>query len=297
MAHNLYCAGILDYKGLTSLQPQNSSWLMNRCNILGAALTLAGVVCFFAFNWDQMGKVLKLGLPLIAFIITGFWGAFTGLEKQSSQILAFCSAFLIGVCFAVFGQVYQTGADAWQLFFTWALCILPFAFIVSTAALWMLFVIVSNIFLFLYSADFMSGKPTLLLLTSYNILFTVFAFAAERANSFLNRKWFLYTVFIAAAAYAFCGAASDIFGKGLSSPFILFWFFEIAAFTYLFNIKKHITLIGFLALAAIGVLLFAFGRYSDIYDPLFWAVITLGAYTAAGFGVMRINKYFNAGDK
>ena len=35
----------------------------------------------------------------------------------------------VGALMALFGQTYQTGADPWQLFFNWAVVIIPFVLI------------------------------------------------------------------------------------------------------------------------------------------------------------------------
>lgn len=297
IAHKLYCAGILDYKSLTGLQDDNTSWLKARCMGLGAALVLAGVVCFFAFNWAQMGKVLKLGLPLMGFIATGLWAAVAGFERPSSKILAFVSAFFIGVFCAVFGQVYQTGADAWQLFFTWALCILPFAFIVQSAAMWLLFVIVGNLFLSLYTTASIDPHLQFVLVSLFNILFVVLAFAAQKLALAINRTWFLYTVFVFAVTASFLGALADLFEKDLSTAFLLFWVFSIGSFVYIFKLKKHITLIGTLALFLVAMALCVIGKTTRIYEPLFWAFLSLASYTAAGFGVLAVNKYFKTEGK
>lgn len=80
---------------------------------------IAGITCFTAYNWKDMSSIQKLGVPA-SLIITGLIAYFL-LKKEIYQNLAlFFSSFMIGTLFAVFGQVYQTGADAWTLFRNWA---------------------------------------------------------------------------------------------------------------------------------------------------------------------------------
>jgi uncharacterized membrane protein len=62
----------------------------------------------------------------------------------------FSSAFLVGVLFAVFGQVYQTGADPYGLFIAWSILILPLAIIGRQAALWILFQALVTLALIMY---------------------------------------------------------------------------------------------------------------------------------------------------
>ena len=81
---------------------------------------IAGVTSFTAYNWATMSNVEKLAVPSVL-IIAGFV-AYLFLEKEIYKNLAiFFSSFMIGTLFAVYGQVYQTGADVWILFRNWAI--------------------------------------------------------------------------------------------------------------------------------------------------------------------------------
>ena len=81
---------------------------------------IAGVTSFTAYNWATMSSIEKLAVPS-AIIIAGL-GAYLFLKKDIYKNLAlFFSSFTIGTLFAVYGQVYQTGADTWILFRNWAI--------------------------------------------------------------------------------------------------------------------------------------------------------------------------------
>ena len=81
---------------------------------------IAGVTSFTAYNWATMSNVEKLAVPSVL-IIAGLV-AYLFLEKEIYKNLAiFFSSFMIGTLFAVYGQVYQTGADVWILFRNWAI--------------------------------------------------------------------------------------------------------------------------------------------------------------------------------
>ena len=81
---------------------------------------IAGVTSFTAYNWATMSSIEKLAVPS-AIIIAGL-GAYLFLQKDIYKNLAlFFSSFTIGTLFAVYGQVYQTGADVWILFRNWAI--------------------------------------------------------------------------------------------------------------------------------------------------------------------------------
>ena len=65
-----------------------------------------------------MSNIEKLAIPSVL-IVAGLV-AYLFLEKEIYKNLAiFFSSFTIGTLFAVYGQVYQTGADVWILFRNW----------------------------------------------------------------------------------------------------------------------------------------------------------------------------------
>ena len=81
---------------------------------------IAGVTSFTAYNWENMSNIEKLAVPSVL-IIVGLV-AYLFLKKEIYKNLAiFFSSFMIGTLFAVYGQVYQTGADVWILFRNWAI--------------------------------------------------------------------------------------------------------------------------------------------------------------------------------
>jgi uncharacterized membrane protein len=127
---------------LAQLAAGRSDWLryINRFLMtVGALLIIAGVTTFFAWNWADLDYWIKFAL-----IETGFAGLALlawrlGIDSMGGRAALFSSAFLVGVLFAVFGQVYQTGADPYGLFVAWSILILPLAIIGRQAALWILF--------------------------------------------------------------------------------------------------------------------------------------------------------------
>lgn len=118
--------------------------------ILGAALVLAGIGFFFAYNWVDMGRFSKFtllaGLILGAVIIVGI----KGLDNKIGKVALFVAAVLTGVLLAVYGQTYQTGADTYSLFLVWALLIVGWVLISRSKALWMLWLVLINLTLIMY---------------------------------------------------------------------------------------------------------------------------------------------------
>ena len=121
--------------------PTSEEWhwyFRKHCLVLGWLLVISGVVFFGAYNWSGLSRFAKFGI-LEVLIVAGFCSAL--MRKVNSLVgetLLVSSAVLVGVLLAVFGQVYQTGADSFKLFLAWSLLILPWCVGGRSNALWFL---------------------------------------------------------------------------------------------------------------------------------------------------------------
>ncbi|WP_280151268.1 DUF2157 domain-containing protein [Piscinibacter sp. XHJ-5] len=108
--------------------------------VLGAALGGLGIVFWIAANWDAMGRWGRFAL-LQSFLAVMCVGA---LWRPAARVpLSLLALLATGALFAYFGQTYQTGADAWQLFALWALLTLPLAIAVRSDVLWTPWVLIA----------------------------------------------------------------------------------------------------------------------------------------------------------
>ena len=133
------------------------AWAGRMLLLVGSTLVLAGIIFFFAYNWAKMGRFLKFGI-----IEAGITGCVLaahqrGLRQLSGKILLLSASVLVGVLLAVYGQVYQTGADAFGLFLGWAVLISVWVLIGEFAALWLLWLVLLNTGAILYWQQV--GKP------------------------------------------------------------------------------------------------------------------------------------------
>ncbi len=133
--------------------PDRHAW---RCFIdsvlllLGTALTLAGIIFFFAYNWADMTHFTKFGVLQAGVFSLALFASLRGLEQLSGQSALLAAAVLLGALLAVYGQVYQTGADVFSLFLTWAILITPWVLLGAFAPLWLLLLVLLNLSLILY---------------------------------------------------------------------------------------------------------------------------------------------------
>ena len=121
--------------------------------IIGAVALVLSLVFFIAYNWQNMGKTGKFALVEGALVITIALYVALSFRRQFQlirQLLLLIASIITGSLLALFGQVYQTGADTWQLFFGWAILITPWVMIARFPALWLLWLGLVNACLALY---------------------------------------------------------------------------------------------------------------------------------------------------
>lgn len=125
-------------------------WGMRALLALGVGQFLAGVVFFFAYNWNDLSDIAKFAVVETALAIAVGGALLIGLDRVFGQMLLIAASVLTGVLLAVIGQMYQTGADAFELFVAWAALILPWTIISRHAAHWLLWLVVAETALVLY---------------------------------------------------------------------------------------------------------------------------------------------------
>lgn len=158
--------------------------------LFSVVFLIAGVTSFTAYNWATMSNVEKLAVPSVL-IIAGLL-AYLFLEKEIYKNLAiFFSSFMIGTLFAVYGQVYQTGADVWILFRNWAIFLIIPMVATGYYSVMTLFSIVVAISTSFYLDLYLSGAivPFLSSLI-FGIILIVYPFLQKRFNFKFNNIFY-----------------------------------------------------------------------------------------------------------
>lgn len=125
-------------------------WISRLLLAIGSALVLCGVIYFFAFNWAKITPFTKFASIQVGMLGCLMGAYFYTLERISGQVLLLSASVLTGVFMAVFGQIYQTGADAYQLFMMWSLLTLGWTIISKFAPQWIFWLGITNTFLILW---------------------------------------------------------------------------------------------------------------------------------------------------
>jgi uncharacterized membrane protein len=197
----LFGEGLIDRaardQALQLLYPHKSwgLWISRLLLVVGVSLVLAGVLYFFAFNWAKITPAVKLGSVQLAILACLAAAYIYGLDRLSGKIALLSASVLLGGFLAVFGQIYQTGADSYTLFMMWALLIAGWVVIAEFAPLWAVWLVVSNLFLALWwdqtvRADFAMELLIASILAAFNLTFLgLREYFADRGAPWLAERW------------------------------------------------------------------------------------------------------------
>jgi uncharacterized membrane-anchored protein len=125
--------------------------LARSAGLLAAALAGGSLVFWVAANWPRMTPDARLAgvqgtLGLLVVLAAGL--AWRG--NRWAEPMAGLAALATGALLALVGQIYQTGADAWELFLAWAVLILPWLAAVRSWFLALLWAALLNLALWLF---------------------------------------------------------------------------------------------------------------------------------------------------
>ena len=219
--------------------------------LFSVVFLIAGVTSFTTYNWANMSNIEKLAVPSVL-IVVGL-GAYLFLEKEIYKNLAiFFSSFMIGTLFAVYGQVYQTGADTWILFRNWAIfLIIP---IVATGyySLMTLFSIVIAISTSFYLDLYLSGGivPFLSSLI-FGVILIVYPFLQKRFNFKFNNIFYNIMIGIFYICFIASGFAAVVSNNYSLLAIIIYLLFVGGVYSIAYIQLKKIT-IKILSITALG---------------------------------------------
>lgn len=188
---------------------------------MGAVFLAAAVIFFFAYNWKELGHFARFGIVelLLATAIIVSWRL--GLERMSGKAALLFATLLVGALLALVGQTYQTGADPWELFATWALFALPWVAVARFSPLWLLLLALVNLAASLYYHAFagffgvLFGAETLwwVLAGVNSAALIAWELAAWRGVTWLAERWAPRIVATAAAGFLTVLAAWGIIDR------------------------------------------------------------------------------------
>jgi len=266
--------------------------------LLSAGFLTSGIVTLIAANLDyfsDLAKIYGLQAVLLLSIALGFYFFLREsrkLEKEKLKLLSatffFITSVLIGAVFALVGQTYQTGANAWELFAIWSVCQLPLLLLLPNVASALLLVATTNIALFLFN-DSSYENDVALSAVSLNFIFLLLS------ELFIHRlhdgNWRLlpkFLVFLTLVNLFFVRILTDFLGNDVdSSVYFFILFLQVALLSlacicfykqYRIDFMNLITATVSL-ITAFGFFLFSNVNSADfaVLSGLLLFIITIGA--------------------
>ena len=230
---------------------------------------LSGIIYFFAFNWTKIPVWVKLSSIEAAIVILASTAFMLGLKRAGGRVSLLAASVMVGVFLAVFGQIYQTGADAYQLFTSWAALIFLWVLVSRFAALWVLWAAVLNTGIITYWVQMISYSEETFywvfpICLSLNALLLALREGFAENRRWLSGTWHRYVLASAVLVFA-----------------------DIPVFVYILD-NRHLPVLtgSLLGLAANLYLVFHFSRRKP--DP---AALFLGILSLCFIGEVAMGKF------
>ncbi|QIL38369.1 DUF2157 domain-containing protein [Pedobacter sp. HDW13] len=192
---------------------------------IGAAFVISGIIFFLAYNWHLLQRFLKLGLVQLLVIATVLTSFVFKRNQLVRSVLLMSASVLVGAMFSVFGQVYQTGADAYDFFLGWTVFIIIWALVADFPPLWLLAMALINITISLYVDQIAPYWPSDLKYLLLFVLNSVVLIVIQLLPSALKASvpnWLIKVISLSIATYITIGAALNIFDKDHRYWFVFF---------------------------------------------------------------------------
>lgn len=286
-------------------------WAIGALLALAVGHILSGIIFFFAFNWDDMSAVMKFGVVGVGIAACLLAWVVAKLDSPAGQAFGIGATVLVGVMFAVLGQVYQTPAMIHTPFVFWAILTLPFALVSKNLAHWSVWLVILVIAVSTYAnsglrlADNDLGANRLNLVVGaglFGALVITDKILAPRAK-WARAEWFRVLLVLGIVGFITFSFAESYWGS-LSGYWILAFALAICLIGYLYVLKPSLATLslasfGLFTLAAqFGVKLFDNFNVGDWFMIFLWtAFLTVGLVARFRHFVSRFKTSHIEGDE
>lgn len=288
---------------LAGVLPDGPAWRRFADRVLlwmGAVMLASSATFFVAYNWAELGRYAKFGLAQGALVLALAAVWWRGLDRMSGQAALMAAALLTGVLFALIGQVYQTGADPFELFAAWAVAIVPWALLGRFAPLWLLCLGLANLAVALYFQAvggwwlFPGWTGAGWLLSALNLAALAAWELAALRLAWLRSRWAPRIIATAAGLFITALAVSDIVGdrNGAAGGALawLLWLGAMAAVYWRLRTDLYMLAGAWLSVIVVvtGFLAENVLRSAQAGSFLFIGLVVIGLAAVGGAGLRRI---------
>ncbi|MGP1681686.1 MAG: DUF2157 domain-containing protein [Giesbergeria sp.] len=251
-------------------QPAGLGHTLERGLALLAALLLGtGLIFWVAANWQDQTRAFKLGL-LEGTVLLGALAALPFPRMRTAALLL--ATLALGALLAFVGQTYQTGADAWQLFATWAALALVWALVARSDGLWAVWLLIVGLAIALWSGD-----------TLFNPLASLLNWRSSSRSWLTSLLWVAVVALPLALPRLGVPAPARIASRMAAAMALSAWVtIGIWGLFGLFR-REQPELFGLSLVLAAGTLAVALARRPRDFVVLAMAVLALNVFAIAGF--------------
>lgn len=267
---------------------------------LAVGFTVCGIIFFFAYNWETLNRFLKFAMIQILVISgTGFY-LFAHVNSSIKNIIITGTSMLVGALFAVYGQVYQTGANAYDFFLGWTVFISIWVLVANYAPLWLLYTVLINTTFYFYTEQVANDWSTIYIILIFFIfnLLTLITFLTQPKYkpALAQASWYIKILAIGCAILStmtLVVAIDDI--QTLPSIIIMIGIILFYGYGILYaNANKSIFYISLIALSTIlSILYLLIDRVDDSGLILLSATFCIIAFTAMIKSLLALQKKWN----
>ncbi len=179
---------------LADIAPSPTDWLRvgeRFLLVVGVAFLVAAIIFGVAANWTAISSGTRLAIVGAVVVLTALLALPESVPSMIREVALGAAACLVGAWLALFGQVYQTGADAWGLFFLWSVLISGWVLAGRSAFLWLLWLLLANVTFTTFSLQtgFLSEQVLQLILGVFNASASVVWELAQRNVTWLKGRF------------------------------------------------------------------------------------------------------------
>ena len=269
---------------------------------LGGSFLISGIIFFFAYNWADMHKFVKLGLIELLILALTFVAVFTKLSSTVKNVLLTAGTMLVGVLFAVFGQIYQTGANAYDFFLGWTMCVVLWVVVARFQPLWFILLALLNTTFVLYTQQVVMHWSFAVVL---DIMFIINAAAvviwevlAAKGRVGIQHRWFPRLVALAAITVVTISMIYTLFA-GIRHDDGLAYLLGVAMYgagiTYGLRIRDifYLTALPFSAIAVVTAILVRLGENIPEFMLLLATLFVVGSITLLMQYLGKLNRQWH----
>lgn len=191
----------------------------------------AGLFFFIAYNWQAFHPFGKLSIIAFALLLTILFYISTNWSDWVKQGLLVLSMAGVGGLMMVFGQIYQTGANAYDLFLAWTVFVTIWVVLQQSSIIWACWflLITITIHLFFEQVYMLRFFLVIVLLAGlYLGVWKLLQFLKARGK-WMSENWLSRFLFLAFIGYA---SAAAMIGIYTSDPLEGYLFLMVLAGIY-----------------------------------------------------------------